>query len=95
MYFDIIKAEYLNDYKISLQFEDGSKGVADLSSYPNKNNVFRNFFDIEYFKNYQIEYGTLTWGDGDIDIAPETLYTLATGKPIRYISASRSELKKP
>ena len=69
-----------------MSFEDGSTGIADLSDYPNKNNVFRLFLDMDYFRNFRIQYGTIIWGDGELDIAPETLYTIATGKAIKYNS---------
>ena len=84
MFFDITEAQYAGDYMIKLHFEDGSSGAVDLSKYPNKENVFRAFLDKEYFRNFRIEHGTLVWGNGELDIAPETLYTNATGKPVRY-----------
>ena len=84
MFFDIKEAHYVTDYKIELHFEDGSSGIADLSDYPNEDNIFRKFKDIEYFKGFRIKYGTLIWGNEEIDIAPETLYTIATGKPVTY-----------
>lgn len=84
MFFDIKQAEYLGDYRIRILFEDNSSGIADLSGYAAKGNVFKPFLDINYFKNFRIEYGTLVWGNGELDIAPETLYTTATGKPITY-----------
>ena len=84
MFFDIKEARYVTDYKIKLHFEDGSSGIADLSDYPNEDNVFRKFMDIEYFKGFRVEYGTLIWGIGELDIAPETLYTISTGKPVTY-----------
>jgi len=91
MFFDVTEAEYTDNYRIKLTFEDGSSGIADLSEYPNKNNVFRLFLDMNYFKSFRIEYGTVIWGDGELDIAPETLYTIATGKAIEYNSTkSRS-----
>ena len=86
MFFDVSEAEYIDNYRIRLTFEDGSSGIADLSEYPNKNNVFRLFLDMNYFRNFRIEYGTVIWGDGELDIAPETLYTIATGKAIEYNS---------
>jgi hypothetical protein len=86
MFFDVTEAEYLDNYRIKLSFEDGSSGIADLSDYPNRNNVFRLFLDINYFRNFRTEYGTVIWGDGELDIAPETLYTIATGKAIEYNS---------
>lgn len=84
MFFDVSEAKYLDGYRIELRFEDGSGGIADLSGYPDEGNVFRGFLDKDYFRNFRIEFGTLVWGDGDVDVAPETLYTLATGKPVTY-----------
>jgi len=84
MYFNITGTEYLESYRIRLSFEDGSAGVADLFSYPDPANVFEAFSDLSYFRAFHVDYGTLVWGDGEIDIAPETLYTIATGKPISY-----------
>jgi hypothetical protein len=86
MFFDVTEAKHIDNYRIRLSFEDGSTGIADLSDYPNKNNVFRLFLDMEYFRNFRIQYGTVIWGDGELDIAPETLYTIATGKAIKYNS---------
>ena len=42
--------------------------------------VFKQFRDLTFFREFCVdeELGTLTWDD-EIDIAPETLYTEATG----------------
>ena len=92
MYFDVKEAQYLDNYKIKLSFEDGSSGVADLSGYPNADNVFHLFLDIAYFRDFRIEHGTLVWGKEELDLAPETLYTLATGKTIKYGAAKSSAM---
>ena len=89
MDFEIIAAEHLRDYKIKMKFMDGSSGVVDLSNYVDNKNVFRAFQDLSYFKNFQIKYGTLVWGKGELDIAPETLYEKATGKKVRYLVQDR------
>ena len=68
MYFDIVKAVYITDYKVNLTFEDGKKGVVDLKDYVNSSKVFSKFTDIKYFKKFYIEDGILTWGQGEIDI---------------------------
>jgi hypothetical protein len=86
MYFEITAAEYIEEYKIRLKFSDGSVGIADLSDYNDNNTVFKLFNDLGYFKNFHIEYGTIVWGKGELDIAPETLYERATGKSINYRS---------
>jgi hypothetical protein len=79
MFFEIREADYLTDYRIMIKFEDGHSGIVDLSSFPDPGNVFRKFLDSNYFKNFKIEFGTLTWGNGELDIAPEHLYKLVTG----------------
>ena len=89
MFFNIKEAEYLGEYRIRMLFEDNAYGIADLSGYVSRGAVFKPFADISYFGNFKLENGTLTWGNGELDIAPETLYTAATGKPIEY---SRSKL---
>ena len=88
MFFDVAEADYVAEYRIKLRFGDGSEGIADLSSYPDAGNVFKGFLDLGYFRHFRIEYGTLVWGDGDVDIAPETLYALATGNPVEYRETS-------
>ncbi|MDY7029262.1 MAG: DUF2442 domain-containing protein [Spirochaetota bacterium] len=86
MFFDITQAHYDSEYRIHLEFEDGSKGTVDFSDYIKPETVFEAFKDIAYFKKFQIAYGTLIWGEGEVDIAPEALYERATGKQVRYSS---------
>lgn len=83
MYKDVISATYRGRYKIEVGFEDGAKGVVDFSKYLSKGGVFDKFKDIEFFKNFKIdkELGVLAWED-ERDIAPETLYSEATGAPL-------------
>jgi len=85
MYKDVISANYRGGYKIEVEFEDGAKGVVDFSKYLSKSGVFEKFKDLEFFKNFKIdeELGVLAWED-EIDIAPETLYSEATGTPLPY-----------
>ena len=80
---DVISAEYKGEYKIEVAFEDGSKGVVDFAGYPDKGGVFERFRDRDFFMAFEInpELGVLTWGN-EIDIAPEVLYSLATGAPL-------------
>lgn len=84
MYFDIVKAEYQAAYRIYLTFEDGRSGVVDLSDYVSEHTVFAAFSDIRYFRQFEVNTGTLVWGNGELDIAPERLYELATGRRITY-----------
>jgi len=90
MYFDIIKAEYISDYKLKLVFEDKKSGVVDFVKYLKAGKVFSRFSDINFFRNFYIEDGIISWGEGEIDIAPETLYLMATG--LNYIKWDIGEL---
>jgi hypothetical protein len=54
----------MSDYKIKNDIADGSAGEADLSEYPEENTVFKSFFDIDFFKKFRIQNGTLIWGNG-------------------------------
>lgn len=70
----VINANYQNEYKILLQFNDNKKGVVDFKSFilDGKIKQFKQLQDIEKFKNFQVDY-TLKWND-DLDLAPEYLY---------------------
>lgn len=84
MHFDVKDAEYLDEYRARLWFEDGSEGIADISDFPNEGNVFARFSDKAYFREFTVESEALVWGSGQLDVAPEELYVRATRKPIRY-----------
>lgn len=79
MILDVVSAEYLEDYKIKLMFEDGKAGIIDFCAYAKKGGVFEKFKDIEFFKSFRLdkEIGNITWND-EIDIAPEILYSEVT-----------------
>jgi hypothetical protein len=83
MYQDIIEAKYLSDYKIKLLFENGKSGVVDFRKFIEKGGIFSKLRDYDVFKRFEInrETGVITW-ENDIDIAPETLYSEATGEPL-------------
>ena len=39
---------------------------------------------MEYFKNFKVnpEMGTISWGDDEVDVAPETLYALISASSL-------------
>ena len=69
--------------ELSLPLMMKKKGIVDFSEYLLKGGVFDRFKDIDFFKNFSVndELGTLTWRN-DIDVAPEKLYSKATGNPL-------------
>ena len=80
---DVVSATYKGKYKIEITFEDGKKGIVDFSKYLDKGGVFSRFRDINFFKSFKVnsELGVLSWGNV-VDVAPETLYSEATGMPL-------------
>ena len=83
MYHDLVKIEYLSEYKLRLTFENGKQGIIDFQNYINKGGIFSRLSDINFFKKAFVnkELGVLCW-PGDVDIAPETLYNEATGESL-------------
>ena len=68
----VIKARYIEDYKIEFQFSDGKIKTIDLSN-EFYGEVFEPLKDIEYFKKFSLNPFTIEWENG-ADFAPEYLY---------------------
>ena len=83
MYSYAIDVKYISGHKLEITFEAGEKGSVDLSEYSKMGGVFSRFSDLNYFRQVYVheELGVLCW-PGDVDIAPETIYSMATGKPL-------------
>lgn len=81
MEWDIVTLEYLGGYRLRLTFRSGETGEVELSSYASYGGVFSRFAEPDYFRQVYIDHGVLSW-PGEVDIAPETIYSLATGKPL-------------
>lgn len=84
MYFNIIEAVYCDKFKIDLKFSNGKSGIVDLEKYVSDGEIFTDICFIDNFKKFSVEFGTLTWNNGEIDIAPETLYEKATGEKVIF-----------
>jgi len=76
----IKQAKYINCHIIECLFSDNQKYFIDLKDYQNRNGLFAELRDIEYFKKFRLdeELGTIVWENG-LDISPQRLYELATG----------------
>ncbi len=69
----------LDEHKLLLRFSTGEQRVFDftpLLELP----VFKPLKDKAIFDKVYVDYDTALWLDGQIDIAPETLYN--EGKPV-------------
>ena len=76
MFIEVVKAEYLDGYRLLLLFNNGEKKIVDLSNSV-KGSVYTLLKDIDYFKNFSIKFNTVEWENG-ADFAPEYLYEIGT-----------------
>ncbi len=96
MYYDVTKVEYLEGYKLRIEFKNGKSGIIDFKDYIKEDSVYACFSDIEYFKQAHVhpELDILCW-PGDVDVAPETVYHEATGEPLPpWLEPDNCELTK-
>lgn len=84
MYFNVIDAVYIEEYRIKLKFTNGKTGIVNLADYISEGEIFKPLKSLEIFKKFSVDFGTLTWNNGEIDIAPETLYEKATAEKIVF-----------
>ncbi len=78
MLLEITDAQYLDDYRVRLTFNDGRAGVADLHALitANPTPIFAIFADEAFVRQFCLKYGTLCWPN-ERDVAAEYLYFLA------------------
>ena len=96
MIHDVISAEYVDGHRINVSFENGKSGIVDFQELIAKGGgVFRKLEDLDFFLKFEInrEWGVITWGE-EVDVAPETLYALATGEPLPQWIRSESSIKE-
>lgn len=74
MFLHVTNARYVEDYKIEVSFNNGRKGVADLSD-ALKGSVFASLKNTSAFSSFTVdkELETLVWPNG-ADLAPEYIY---------------------
>ncbi|MDR2596135.1 MAG: DUF2442 domain-containing protein [Treponema sp.] len=75
----------LDDYKLLVRFSTGEEKEIDISALLDEP-VFKPLKDINVFREVYIDYGTVVWCDGTIDIAPEYLYEIGSA----YFSEKRA-----
>ena len=75
----IVKAKAAENYRLDLTFDDGVRGVVDLSNLVGRG-VFALWKDHAEFQKVGIgETGELIWSN-QIDLCPDSLYLKVTGK---------------
>lgn len=69
----VINVAVLDDMMMILTFSSGEKRLYDASELL-KFPAFQPLANHEVFSNPVIDHGVVTWNNGEIDIAPETMY---------------------
>jgi hypothetical protein len=71
----VINAELQNDYRICVEFNNGTKGIIDFKKILEEDHreIIRELLDKELFKTVKVNLNTLCW-DNDVDFAPDYLY---------------------
>lgn len=61
----------LDGHRVAVRFSDGYSGVLDMAKYFGYP-AFAGLNDPAVFATARAGLGTVLWGDGDIDVAPDT-----------------------
>ncbi|MEI8207411.1 MAG: DUF2442 domain-containing protein [Kiritimatiellales bacterium] len=83
MYHDAVDVICEDGFVLRVTFDDGKTGRIDCRPLIAKGGQFKKLSDPMVFQRAKVdpELGVVTW-DNEIDIAPETAYSLATGTPL-------------
>jgi hypothetical protein len=83
MIVDVTRVEVLKDYRLRLEFDDGTAGEVDISELVRFAGVFASLRDPEAFRQVRVdeELGTIVWPNG-ADLDPFVLHEWAQGRRI-------------
>nr|VFJ86955.1 MAG: Protein of unknown function (DUF2442) [Candidatus Kentron sp. LFY] len=73
----IDKAEYIDNYKIRLFFNNGKEGIANLGNtiFDDRRPIFSILKEKSHFRSFKLDHGTLVLPN-ELDLAPEYLFYL-------------------
>jgi len=74
MFLHVIEAQYLENYKLNLKFNNNEIKQVNLKD-ELYGEIFEPLKDIKNFKNFFISHNTVEWNNG-ADFAPEFLYKI-------------------
>ena len=73
MYYDVIEARVIGELSFTVRFADGLSGrVRFLPSY--LYGVFEKLKHPDFFNQIQVTDGFVSWGDDEVDLAPDAMY---------------------
>jgi hypothetical protein len=78
MILHVTDAQYVDEYKVHVWFNDGTDAEIDLSA-SLTGPIFEPLRDVEFFKSFTLEGHTLSWPNG-ANFAPEYLRSLVTSR---------------
>jgi len=75
-YISIEEAEYIEEYKIYMRFNDGKENVLDFKDFILKaqHPDIKKYRNIELFKKFNFEQGEIEWNDYDLVFPIYDLY---------------------
>jgi len=75
----VVAVDALPDFRLHVQFVDGTEGVVDLSALVHSPSagVFAALADSALFNQVFVEHGAVTW-PGEIDLAPDAMSYVVT-----------------
>ena len=73
----VTQAEYIEDYKIKIVFNDKKQGVVDLEKiiFNDTRPIFKELRNKDKFSQIKVDMDTIVWKNG-LDLAPEFLYKM-------------------
>ena len=73
----IVSAEYVEDYKIHVTFNNDENGIIDLKEaiYHDSRPILKELIDTKKFSQFKVDFDTIVWDNG-LDLAPEYLFDL-------------------
>ena len=80
----VIQVRHDGEYRLEFSFDDGLRAKVDFKDRVlERQGIWLPLHDVEYFKKARVgsELQTIVWPSG-VDIWPDVLYGLASGKPL-------------
>jgi hypothetical protein len=77
MILNVVKADYIEQYQVYLEFNNGENVSVDLKDtiFNDHRKIFEPLRNIGYFKKFSITMNTIAW-ENKVDLAPEFLLNL-------------------
>ncbi len=74
---DVVNAEYVDGYRLKIDFSDGFSQVVDFGKFLKKSAHpdINKYLDLDMFKQFRIVCGRLDWNDYELCFSLEDLYS--------------------